>query len=96
MRVRRARTSCVTSLTILDLAFGGMVVNHFAKRTFPRYGFRTGHHICIGHGLPTLSGDEEDVVDHVCLLISICYKMPIARTPGKRPRKIEGKVAVKR
>lgn len=35
MRVRRARTSCVTSLTILAFALGGIVVNHFARRTLP-------------------------------------------------------------
>lgn len=35
MRVRRARTSCVTSLTILAFVFGGSVVNHFASRTLP-------------------------------------------------------------
>lgn len=35
MRVRRASTSWVTSLTILALAFGAIVVNHFARRTFP-------------------------------------------------------------
>jgi hypothetical protein len=33
--VRRARTSCVTSLTIFVFALGGMVVNHFASLTFP-------------------------------------------------------------
>lgn len=36
MRVRRARTSWVTSLTIFALALGGIVVNHFARRTLPR------------------------------------------------------------
>ena len=35
MRVRRARTSCVTSLTILAFDLGGRVVNHFASRTLP-------------------------------------------------------------
>jgi len=33
--VRRARTSCVTSFTILALTFGAIVVNHFARRTLP-------------------------------------------------------------
>jgi hypothetical protein len=32
MRVRRARTSCETSLTILALALGASVVNHWARR----------------------------------------------------------------
>ena len=32
MRVRRARTSCETSLMILALSLGERVVNHFAKR----------------------------------------------------------------
>ena len=32
MRVRRARTSCDTSLTILALSLGERVVNHFARR----------------------------------------------------------------
>ena len=32
MRVRRARTSCDTSLTILALSLGDRVVNHFARR----------------------------------------------------------------
>jgi len=32
IRVRRARTSCVTSLTILALSFGESVVNHLARR----------------------------------------------------------------
>lgn len=32
MRVRRARTSWVTSLTILALSLGDRVVNHLAKR----------------------------------------------------------------
>lgn len=35
MRVLRARTSWVTSLTILFLALGAIVVNHFASRTLP-------------------------------------------------------------
>ena len=35
MRVLRASTSCVTSLTIFALAFWGIVVYHFARRTFP-------------------------------------------------------------
>jgi hypothetical protein len=35
MRVRLARTSWVTSFTIFALVFGGIVVNHFAKRTLP-------------------------------------------------------------
>lgn len=35
MRVRRASTSCVTSLTIFAFVFGGKVVNHFASRTLP-------------------------------------------------------------
>lgn len=35
IRVRRARTSCVTSLTIFALTLGAIVVNHFAKRTLP-------------------------------------------------------------
>ena len=35
MRVRRARTSWVTSLTILDFCFGGMLANHLASRTLP-------------------------------------------------------------
>jgi hypothetical protein len=33
--VRRARTNCVTSFTIFALALGGIVVNHFARRTLP-------------------------------------------------------------
>ena len=33
--VRRARTSCVTSFTILAFVFGAMVENHFARRTLP-------------------------------------------------------------
>jgi len=32
MRVRRARTSCETSLTILALSLGARVVNHLARR----------------------------------------------------------------
>ena len=32
MRVRRARTSCETSLTILALSLGASVVNHLARR----------------------------------------------------------------
>lgn len=32
MRVRRARTSCDTSLTILALSLGDSVVNHLARR----------------------------------------------------------------
>jgi hypothetical protein len=32
MRVRRASTSCETSLTILAFSFGDRVVNHFARR----------------------------------------------------------------
>jgi hypothetical protein len=32
MRVRRASTSCVTSLTILALSLGASVVNHLARR----------------------------------------------------------------
>ena len=32
MRVRRAKTSCVTSLMILALSLGDSVVNHFARR----------------------------------------------------------------
>jgi hypothetical protein len=32
MRVRRARTSWVTSLTILAFSLGESVVNHFARR----------------------------------------------------------------
>jgi hypothetical protein len=32
IRVRRARTSCVTSFTILALSFGESVVNHLARR----------------------------------------------------------------
>ena len=35
MRVRRARTSCVTSLTIFAFAFCDIVVYHFERRTFP-------------------------------------------------------------
>jgi len=35
MRVRRASTSCVTSLTILALVLDGSVWNHFARRTLP-------------------------------------------------------------
>src|ERR1700735_2424273 len=35
MRVRRARTSWVTSLTIFAFCLGGIVVNHFDKRTLP-------------------------------------------------------------
>jgi hypothetical protein len=35
MRVRRARTSWVTSLTILAFCLGGIVTNHFARRTLP-------------------------------------------------------------
>lgn len=31
MRVRRERTSCVTSLMILALSLGDRVVNHFAS-----------------------------------------------------------------
>src|SRR5579863_5575364 len=36
MRVRRARTSWVTSLTILAFCLGGIVTNHFARRTLPK------------------------------------------------------------
>jgi len=36
IRVRRARTSWVTSFTIFAFTFGAIVVNHFASRTFPR------------------------------------------------------------
>ena len=43
IRVLRARTSCVTSLTILALFFWGMVVNHFARRTFP---VSVAHQLC--------------------------------------------------
>ncbi len=32
MRVRRAKTSCETSLTILALSLGESVVNHLARR----------------------------------------------------------------
>jgi alpha/beta superfamily hydrolase len=32
MRVRRARTSCETSLMILAFSFGDRVVNHLARR----------------------------------------------------------------
>lgn len=32
MRVRRARTNCDTSLTILALSLGDSVVNHLARR----------------------------------------------------------------
>jgi hypothetical protein len=32
MRVRRARTSCETSLMILALSLGESVVNHLARR----------------------------------------------------------------
>lgn len=32
LRVRRARTSCVTSLTIFALSLGDSVVNHLARR----------------------------------------------------------------
>lgn len=32
MRVRRARTSCDTSLMILAFSFGDRVVNHLARR----------------------------------------------------------------
>lgn len=35
IRVRRARTSWVTSLTILALVLDGSVWNHFARRTLP-------------------------------------------------------------
>jgi len=35
MRVRRARTSCVTSLTIFAFCLFGRVWNHFARRTLP-------------------------------------------------------------
>lgn len=31
----RAKTNCVTSLTIFALVLGFMVVNHFARRTLP-------------------------------------------------------------
>ncbi|KAF5321096.1 hypothetical protein D9619_000776 [Psilocybe cf. subviscida] len=33
--VRRASTSCVTSFTIFALVLGAIVMNHFARRTFP-------------------------------------------------------------
>lgn len=39
IRVRRAKTSWVTSFTVLALTFGAMVVNHLARRTFPDDGF---------------------------------------------------------
>lgn len=39
IRVRRASTSCVTSFTIFAFAFGGIVVNHFARRTLPGFSF---------------------------------------------------------
>lgn len=35
--VRRASTSCVTSLTIFDFCLVGKVWNHLARRTFPRF-----------------------------------------------------------
>lgn len=43
IRVRRASTSCVTSFTIFAFAFGGIVVNHFARRTLPGFGFTSSH-----------------------------------------------------
>lgn len=36
MRVRRARTSWMTSLMILAFCLGGIVTNHFARRTLPK------------------------------------------------------------
>jgi len=38
MRVLRARTSCVTSLTILALSLGASVVNHLARRWYIQHG----------------------------------------------------------
>lgn len=32
---RRANTSCVASFTILAFSLGGIVTNHFVRRTFP-------------------------------------------------------------
>ena len=37
MRVRRARTSCETSLMILAFSFGDRVVNHLARRYEHQY-----------------------------------------------------------
>ena len=37
MRVRRARTSCETSLMILAFSFGDSVVNHLARRYERQY-----------------------------------------------------------
>lgn len=65
MRVRRARTSWVTSLTIFAFALGGMVVNHFASLTLPASLYcqiRTPR--VDAEAEPALSRDEQDVVDH--------------------------------
>lgn len=37
MRVRRARTSCETSLMIFAFSFGDSVVNHLARRCEHQY-----------------------------------------------------------
>ena len=63
--VRRARTSCVTSFTILALVFGAMVENHFARRTLPDgQTVLFCFHWIIKVRKPTLSRNEKYVVDH--------------------------------
>ena len=62
--VRRARTSCVTSFTILALVFGAMVENHFASRTLPDGQTVSLVSLDYPSTKPTLSRNEKDVVDH--------------------------------
>ena len=64
MRVLRARTSCVTSLTIFAFAFCDIVIYHLARRTFPT---PFGQDRSIAHssqGGGTLSGNKQHIVDH--------------------------------
>ncbi|PLN79513.1 hypothetical protein BDW42DRAFT_172673, partial [Aspergillus taichungensis] len=75
MRVRRDRTSCVTSLTILAFSLGERVVNHLARRCDKicvqsvsselaggsKAGWATRtHHF-------TLTGEQNQVLDRHCV-----------------------------
>lgn len=63
MRVRRANTNCVTSLTIFVFCFAGIVTNHFASRTLlsdtdDLHKLIVELLACIGSPLPR---DQQDV-----------------------------------
>ena len=91
--VRLASTSWVTSLTILALAFWGIVVNHFCNLTLPLGARVFRPHEAGWIHLRTLSRHEEDVVDHdvlglrLGLPISINARRPTGQRGGPASRK---------